>query len=883
MLSGRIVAALRAVLRHAPDVDPLQIRFGGPGQKASVCGKSRSVARAVPGFLRGIPLNNTAHVRAYGGDGMELAVERPMHGASAPFVLDDRPAARGDLLRFRWGCETVFDEVQRKVNVLGKVFPGSHEGLSVWIKKLRVRILSAENQVGKEDSSEGAQRHPGPRIPGSYKRAFADLANVGNAVRRFDHLSRPPTAHGGGGKLFVEQSLQFLKWLLGVRQLAGLMVLASQNQRAAIGCPVKSMVVIRIVCVPIQGLRRLRNPGFDDIRGIERELCLEERGGQMAPFTARGSVSGDDNLPVTDPTALDHKHVLFLVQPAAGCLFEHVAALPWDRRNQALEIPKRMELALIGKADRRTVKDRICGKKGSAEAKLLRQGRLFLKCGDLAFGLLPERSGQKSGNFAQVAIDPFFPDMGFDSSHPKPGRLPEGPRQWPPVTGHKFAQACVGDKCHVGRRVTGFAAADASLVNKCNGHSRAAKPVGGGNAGNAAADDENIHRDVPVRHRKMHGRRGIQPERGFASGHGPIRNRPAAAVRMDPRRPPGLAATNPAYARQIPETTEGRRSRPRHQTRRPEEGPTERCIKRNAGVDDRTRAARSCQDPPGQIACLKEDQAVRAIWKGAISFGLVNIPIGLYPAVRREELKFHLLRKSDLSPVNYRRVAAADGKEVPWEEIVKGYEYEKEKYVVLKEEDFARVDVEATQTVDIQHFVRLDEVSPLLFHKPYYMEASKGGDRAYVLLRDALRESGKIAIAKVVIRTRQHLAAVKPQDDKLVLELMHFPDELIEAGEFKTPEARAPAKPELKMALQLIESMSEPWKPEQYQDDYREAVQKMIDEKIEAGGRKAPASKGRPSPGKVIDLVAALQRSIEETSTRKPKPSKKRPPRRKAA
>ncbi|MDX2081658.1 MAG: Ku protein [Terrimicrobiaceae bacterium] len=274
---------------------------------------------------------------------------------------------------------------------------------------------------------------------------------------------------------------------------------------------------------------------------------------------------------------------------------------------------------------------------------------------------------------------------------------------------------------------------------------------------------------------------------------------------------------------------------------------------------------------------------MRAIWKGAISFGLVNIPIGLFPAVRREELKFHLLRKSDLSPVNYRRVATADGKEVPWEEIVKGYEYEKEKYVVLKDEDFARVDVEATQTVDIQHFVRLEEVSPLLFYKPYYMEAAKGGDRAYVLLRDALRESGKIAIAKVVIRTRQHLAAVKPQDGGLILELMHFPDELLDASEFKTPDARAPAKQELAMALQLIESMSEPWQPDHYRDDYREAVQKMIEEKIEAGGREIPSTKGRPAPGKVIDLVSALQRSIEETSTRKPKPSKKRPTRRKAA
>lgn len=162
--------------------------------------------------------------------------------------------------------------------------------------------------------------------------------------------------------------------------------------------------------------------------------------------------------------------------------------------------------------------------------------------------------------------------------------------------------------------------------------------------------------------------------------------------------------------------------------------------------------------------------ATRAIWKGAISFGLVNIPISLYSATRTEDLKFRLLREGDLSPVNYKRVAGADGKEVPWEKIVKGYEYEKGKFVVLKEEDFKRVDIEATQTVDIERFVNLEEVNPIFFNKPYYMEPLKGGDKAYVLLREALRDSGRIAIAKVVIKTRQHLAAVKPQGDGLMLE-----------------------------------------------------------------------------------------------------------------
>ncbi len=268
---------------------------------------------------------------------------------------------------------------------------------------------------------------------------------------------------------------------------------------------------------------------------------------------------------------------------------------------------------------------------------------------------------------------------------------------------------------------------------------------------------------------------------------------------------------------------------------------------------------------------------MRAIWKGAISFGLVNIPISLYTAIRHEELKFRLLRKSDLSPVNYRRVAAADGKEVQWEEIVKGYEYEKNQFVVLKEEDFARVDVEATQTVDIINFVALEEVNPLLFYKPYYMEAAKGGDKAYVLLRDALSQSGKIAIAKVVIKTRQHLAAVKAQDEGLILELMHFPKDLLDISEFKKPEAKSSGKAELKMALQLIESMTEAWDPNEYTDDYRDALLKMIESKIESGGESLPTTSKAKRQTNVIDLVSVLQESIQQTSsTRSTKKSAKK-------
>jgi DNA end-binding protein Ku len=262
----------------------------------------------------------------------------------------------------------------------------------------------------------------------------------------------------------------------------------------------------------------------------------------------------------------------------------------------------------------------------------------------------------------------------------------------------------------------------------------------------------------------------------------------------------------------------------------------------------------------------------RAIWKGSISFGLVNIPIGLYPATRKEDLKFRLLRKSDLSPVNYKRVAEKDGKEVSWDQIVKGYEYEKGKYVVLKEEDFERVDVEATQTVDIQDFVDLDEIDPIFFYKPYYLEPQKGGDKAYLLLRDSLKQKKKVGIAKVVIKTREYLAGVKPEDGALVLELMHFADELIDTSKLHIPKKVEVGKRELNMATALIDSMSAKWNPEKYKDDYREALMHVIEEKVEAGGKEIEERpKKAPKPTKVIDLVKVLQQSLEQTGSKKKK------------
>jgi DNA end-binding protein Ku len=278
----------------------------------------------------------------------------------------------------------------------------------------------------------------------------------------------------------------------------------------------------------------------------------------------------------------------------------------------------------------------------------------------------------------------------------------------------------------------------------------------------------------------------------------------------------------------------------------------------------------------------------RAIWKGSISFGLVNIPIALYPATKREELKFRLLRKSDLSPVNYKRVAEKDGREVLWDQIVKGYEFEKGKYVILKDEDFQRVDLEATQTVDIQDFVEQEEIDPIFFYKPYYLEPQKGGDKAYALLREALKDTNKVGIAKVVIKTRQYLAGVKPENSALVLELMHFADELVDTETLHLPKKMEIGKREMTMAKSLVDSMSSKWNPEKYKDDYREALMEVIEEKVEAGGKEIEEKPRKaPKPTKVIDLVSVLQKSLEETGARKKTTAKsrgkKRHPAKKAA
>jgi len=262
------------------------------------------------------------------------------------------------------------------------------------------------------------------------------------------------------------------------------------------------------------------------------------------------------------------------------------------------------------------------------------------------------------------------------------------------------------------------------------------------------------------------------------------------------------------------------------------------------------------------------------MWNGTISFGLVTIPVALYPATRKEELSFRLLRKTDQSPVNYKRVAEADGKEVPWSDIVKGYEYEKGKFVVLKDEDFKRVDLEAAaQTIDIMDFVKVEDINPMYFQKPYYLEPQKGGDKPYALLREALSDSGKIGIAKVVIRTREHLAGVKAQGEALILEIMHFSDELVEADELKFPKAKQAREREVAMAKKLIDGMTTSWDPAKYEDEYKTQLMAMIEDKLKHPHQKAPAPKASKKPTNVIDLMSVLQESLGQTKAGRGKAS----------
>ncbi len=264
-----------------------------------------------------------------------------------------------------------------------------------------------------------------------------------------------------------------------------------------------------------------------------------------------------------------------------------------------------------------------------------------------------------------------------------------------------------------------------------------------------------------------------------------------------------------------------------------------------------------------------------AIWSGAINFGLVTIPVKLQTAIRSSDLRFNFLHKTDEGRINNVRRCSLDGEEVGFADLVRGYEYEKGRYVIVSDEDFARVNPEATQSVDILQFVELTEIDPMYFDKPYYLEPEKRGRHAYALLREALKASGKVGIAKVVIRSREHLAALKPSGEALVLELMHFADEIVDVASLELPAAETPAENEMKVAQMLINTMTQAFDPAQFRDTFREQMLAMIEAR--AAGKETPVEDA-PAPRRdnVVNLMDVLQKSLEASQQKGGAPAAKR-------
>jgi DNA end-binding protein Ku len=257
-----------------------------------------------------------------------------------------------------------------------------------------------------------------------------------------------------------------------------------------------------------------------------------------------------------------------------------------------------------------------------------------------------------------------------------------------------------------------------------------------------------------------------------------------------------------------------------------------------------------------------------AIWSGSINFGLVTIPVKLFTAVKTDDLSFNLLHAKDEGRIKYERVCSVDGKPVPWDEIVKGYEYEKGDYVVLTDKDFAAVNPEATQSVDIIEFVELDKISPMFFDKPYYLEPTKQGRHAYALLREALSTSNRVAVARVVIRTKEYIAAVKPIGEALVLELMHWADEIVNSDTLEIPGREKLPEKEMEMARMLIDTMSvEEFEPEKFSNNYHDQLLTMIEAR--AAGKELPKAKKAPARAKVVNLMDVLAQSLEESKKRR--------------
>jgi DNA end-binding protein Ku len=267
------------------------------------------------------------------------------------------------------------------------------------------------------------------------------------------------------------------------------------------------------------------------------------------------------------------------------------------------------------------------------------------------------------------------------------------------------------------------------------------------------------------------------------------------------------------------------------------------------------------------------------MWKGAISFGLVTIPVAVYPVTEEKSLRFNQLHDEDGGRIRYKRVCEKDGEEVGFEHIVKGFEVEKDRYVVLTDEDFDAVPVESSRAIDIQQFVDLDEIDPVMFKKSYYLVPDETGAKAYSLLREAMSQDGRVGIAKVSFRDREHLAALRFKDEAFVLETMYWPDEIREA-DFGGVDVHTKVRgQELEMARQLIDSLSGEWNPQEFTDEYREALLKIVEAKL--NGQEIEVVEAEPT-AKVVDLMEALKASVA-AAKKEAEPAPKKPAARKTA
>lgn len=261
---------------------------------------------------------------------------------------------------------------------------------------------------------------------------------------------------------------------------------------------------------------------------------------------------------------------------------------------------------------------------------------------------------------------------------------------------------------------------------------------------------------------------------------------------------------------------------------------------------------------------------MRSIWKGALSFGLVNIPVKLYAASHEKEISFTLLHKKDFSEVRYARVCKAEDKEIPWSEIVKGYEYEDGNFVVLKDEDFEKANLKKTKTIEIVGFIHEEEIDSIFYVKPYFLEPEKNAQNAYSLLREALKKSKKLGLAKFVLRNKEHIAAIKVHDDMIILNEMRYMNELIRPKDMEIPELKKSNPKELDMAMKLIEHLTIPFNPKEYKDTYTEEIKAIIKQK--AKGKPIHVKEEKIASPKIHDIMSLLQESLETKKSVKKRP-----------